>query len=886
MEPNRNILGILEEKAVLDGHGVCFIDAMDAYAEVSWQQVRVRSLLLALAWREKGVERGDAVAVDMANCPEFIYALLASAYGGQELVALNVRLTAAEKRERLASLANGLPGAGRALRVHTARDIAGLITKHQGKDPIRLREFARTGERLFVGDSPAFVMFTSGTQGKPKAARLRWDNILGAAAASNLALGVEVTSRWQLTLPLYHVGGLQILIRSLLAGSPFLLYGKFDAEQVLRDAKAYGCTHVSVVDKMLQDMFACPVSELLGRYRCVLLGGSAPNPHLIEEAVRQGVNVVTSYGMTETCSHIAWAPAQEADRGMLLLPGYRAIVLDADSRGYGKLAVAGPGVFHGYANAPSPFTADGYFVTGDSAKLADGRLLVAERTSDMFVSGGENVYPEEIRGKLLQVPGVTEACVFGAEDPEWGQRPVAFVEMAQAARSPGFNSRIAARDVAAALSAQLARIYQPREIYVLPVLPRRGIGKVNRMALQRRYATRIDVVKVECWRTSQPFVGQMRTAKVRLRQRESLVVRLTDAEGRTGVGEDVAFDADWYLPETLEQDLPVIEKTLAPLLLEHVLLHPSEASALFACSANAVRHPLACAALESAVWDLFGKTVGRSIRSLIGGEDGVRNPATLEKLPEGWVPGGAVIGIKSLSDTLEAVRKAQAFGYPRVKLKVKPGHDLKIVRAVRAEFPRMSIILDANQSYDEGDLDALRALAAEGIDCMEEPLDPAKKPAVGPQDLHARLARLQRELRCPIALDESWTSAAQLEKILAAHPDLRCVVVKIAKFGGVQPALDFCSRARERGVGFWLGGMYDTGVSKRLHAAFGTLSGCILPGDISDTANYFEVDICIPPLVLEDGALEVNPQGHETGLGCELDEQALERIAFDYRVFE
>ncbi|WP_283169938.1 o-succinylbenzoate synthase [Curtanaerobium respiraculi] len=890
-ERSLNILESLEACATLRAAEPCFIDATRQYRSVSWERARSCALRLARAWHREGFNRGDRIPIDMANGAALVYAVLAAAYGGFCLVMLNVRLMESEKEDRLRDIAAPQrtvgDGAGAVSHPFTEGDAIAAIRTSSFSSASQEMIFAHACIHDFDDDVPAVVMFTSGTSGKPKAAALTWSNFTGASRASNRVLGVSAHARWQLTLPMYHVGGLQIVVRALLSQTAFILYRAFDPQTILRDGRAYGCTHISVVDKMLQDMLAAPeAAALLPRYKCVLLGGAAPNAAMLRKAQDLGAAVVVSYGMTETCSHIACSPVVGADEGMRLLPGYRAIVLDPDERGFGRLAVAGPGVFGGYLNARADFTADGYFITGDRGKIEDGRLVVAERTGDMFVSGGENVYPEEIRRKLLQIPDVTEAFVFGAEDIRWGRRPIAFVEMAQAAKAPGFDRVLAAEHVAESARARMARIYQPREVYVFDDLPRKGIGKVNRAALLRRYASHIAISRIEVWRIKLPFIHPVKTAKTLLKERESLIIRITDSAGRTGIGEDVAFATDWYLPETISDDMRVIERVLAPELLKHSFWKPEEVSMLFSRLSQTIRHPLACAALESAVWDLYGKMTGRSIRSLIGGRDAVDDGTCLHALPEGWVPGGVVVGIEGVTRMLDKVSQAVDSGYARVKLKVAPGHDVETVRAVRRRFPHLLITVDANQSYTESDLDTLKALDAEGIACIEEPLDPRRPPQVGPRGLHARLTRIQRELSCPIALDESWTTAAELESVLEAYPDLRCVVVKVAKFGGIGPALDFCSQARGRGIDFWLGGMFETGVGKRLAGAFAALPGATLPGDINPTSGYFPMDICLPPFDLTDGSLEVNPTGYEAGLGCELDEETLERVAFTHQVFE
>ena len=570
--------------------------------------------------------------------------------------------------------------------------------------------------------------------------------------------------------------------------------------------------------------------------------------------------------------------------GLRLLPGYEARIVDPDAQGFGRLAVKGPGVFEGYLNARAAHTVDGFFLTGDTAALAAGRLYVKERTTDMFVSGGENVYPAEIRDKLVRVPGVAEAYVFGAPDAVWGRRPIAFVERERPA-APQRTEPVApqqfAATVRASLSTRLSKLYQPRCLFVLDEFPRTGIGKIDRAALQARYEQRIEVVRVTLHRIRLPFLQPFKTAKGVLRDRESVIVEVEDHAGRTGLGECVAFPTDWYLPETLDQDVRVLKEVLAPLVLNEAYLHPSEASASFAACAEAAAFPLAQGALEPALWDLYGKIVGKPLWQLIGGAV----PHGGAAAGQASVPAGAVVGMGAAADTVAAVRRCVEAGYRRVKLKVAPGGSLSSVQAVREAYPRLMITLDANQSFAEHDLEELRALDACGPAWIEEPLDPHRLPGVGPTDLFDRLARLQRSLHTPICLDESIARPADLARALQ-HPELGCYALKIAKMGGVQPALDFLRLAQVRGLGVWMGGMYDTGVSKRLHAAFETLPGIDAPGDVGATARYFAVDVTDPPYTAERGRVTLNRTGHPNGLGCDLNRSSLADVLVDRTVIE
>ena len=338
-------------------------------------------------------------------------------------------------------------------------------------------------------DKTAVVMFTSGTTGKPKAAALSWENLLTSACESNESLSCDTCSMWQASLPLYHVGGLQVVLRSVVAGCPFILYERFDAFKILKDASTFGATHVSVVDKMLREMLAldrCDQDSYMKQYSCILLGGSAPNHQTLSIATEHGARVFASYGMTETSSQIANMLVNDEFTGGLALIGQtRAKVLDPDENGVGQLAVKSKCVVSSYLNANISITEDGYFVTGDTARIENGLLYVAERLDDMFISGGENVYPSEIENVLKRVKGVSDCFVFGRPDEKWGRRPVALLETKGDARSTEQRARESA-DVL------LSPINRPDILIAVEELPRMGIGKLDRAAAKALFEDQLS----------------------------------------------------------------------------------------------------------------------------------------------------------------------------------------------------------------------------------------------------------------------------------------------------------------------------------------------------------------------------------------------------------
>lgn len=947
------MIGVFENMVRLNPQRTCFsyVDKDGNIEALSYRETRMIAAGLASLLRRRGVALGDAVAVDLPNQPACVFLLLAAAYGGFTLVTLNNRLTDAEKQARLLDLqrsrafnvaytvdesnvanlirtvandATGTaeaagPGHAQRTSFYARTSIAtaearstralGRAGRSRGAAARRREDearqdalesvihFAERGAHVFDRGATAVVMFTSGTTGRSKAVPLTWENLCGSAAVSNASLNRHGEGLWQIALPLYHVGGLQMVVRSLLNANPFILYQRFDAERVLADAARRGATHISVVDKMLQDMLASSHASGVGRYECILLGGGPLNAQTLGRALAMRARVYASYGMTETASQIANSLVTHGfTGGMSLLEGYEARVVDAGPDGFGRLAVRGPGLFGGYLNARAAYTADGFFLTGDTAAIApDGKLYVKERTDDMFISGGENVYPAEIREKLLRVPGVADAYIFGAPDDTWGRRPVGFIERGNAAapatggpagiaagvagqRARTLSDRRFAQEIAQVAAPQLSRMYQPKHLFALPRFPRTGIGKVDRAALRRLYEQRIEIKRVNLYRIRLPFRKPFATAKGTLSFRESLLVEVVDHAGRTGLGECVSFPTDWYLPEVLDQDIRILREQLIPLVLNTVLLHPSEADGLFAACPGANELPMGRGALEPALWDLYGKVVGQPLWQLIGGQ-----------APEGAdavaVPAGAAIPVGPVAETVAAAQRCVDAGYTRVKLKVTPGMAYFSAQAVRKAFPDLVISLDANQSFTEHDIEELRNLDELDIAWIEEPLDPRRPVASGPHDLFARLAQLQRRIKTPVCLDESIVSARDLARVLK-HPELKCFALKIGKFGGIEPALQFVHMAQARGMRVWMGGMYDTGVSRRMHAAFETLSGVSDAGDIGATSRYFDTDVTNPPYTVERGQVTLTRRGHEFGLGCELDRAALSHVLIDQESFE
>ena len=339
--------------------------------------------------------------------------------------------------------------------------------------------------------APTAILYTSGTTGRPKGAILTWANVLASAAAWESALDPRPTDRWLLTLATHHVAGLQTLLRPVLAGVPLVLAGEgFDADRVARLVVEERISHLSVVAATLRRLLdATPPGGWPATLRSVLLGGGPTPPALVLRALRAGLPVVPSYGMTETASGVAALPTAEVvahpgSAGRALAGAEIRVLVDdraADPGEAGEIVVRGAMVFAGYvgdADATARALRDGWLRTGDAGTLdADGLLTVIDRRDDLLVSGGENVYPAEVEAALLEHPAIVDAGVVGVPDARWGAVPLAAV-VTDDGPAPS------AAEVRAFVAARLAPHKVPARVVRVPALPRTAGGKLRRAELR------------------------------------------------------------------------------------------------------------------------------------------------------------------------------------------------------------------------------------------------------------------------------------------------------------------------------------------------------------------------------------------------------------------
>jgi O-succinylbenzoic acid--CoA ligase len=449
----------------------------------------------AAGLRRRGVQPGDVVAGLLGNGLAFVELVHAVDRCAATLLPLNAWLTPRELCFQLGdSGARTLlyDGDSLAERARTTADMA------PGLEVVAWPEIL-DGSARRVGDTdtptvdlgdPLAILYTSGTTGRPKGVFLSRANFLWSAVSSAFHLGVDAGDRWLACMPLFHVGGLSILIRCVLYGNAAVVHERFDAPAVSRALDADDITHVSLTATMLRRLLelrdARPIPQ---RLRCVLIGGGPCPRALLERARDRGLPVAPTYGLTEATAQVATRPPSQSDgvdAPLTPLLGTELRIVDADGADVpagseGEIWVRGPTVMSGYVREPEPGDTalrDGWLRTGDVGMLdAAGRLHVFDRRSDLIVSGGANVYPAEVEAALLEHPAVEEVGVAGVPDAEFGKRPVAWWRSRTGVDVPSDSA------LQAFCRERLAGYKVPVAFHRVEALPRNEAGKLLRHRL-------------------------------------------------------------------------------------------------------------------------------------------------------------------------------------------------------------------------------------------------------------------------------------------------------------------------------------------------------------------------------------------------------------------
>ncbi len=445
---------------------------------------------------ELGVSSGERVATLSKNCAEMLLLQLASARAGSIFVPLNWRLAAPE----IAALTED---ASPALLFHgdefAAPDSAsrtmpiaviGGLGKVGAKPPAEARS---------AFDAVSTLLYTSGTSGRPKGVMLSEENIFWGC--NNFICGNDVSmhSVFLCDMPLFHTAGLLAASRvPLQAGGTVLVSTGFDAPTTLRRLmdRQLKVTHYFSVPQMAAWIWNEPEfdAEALRSLACWAIGG-APNPKAnAERFINAGIRIADGFGMSETCSAFGMPPHDPEvllEKAGSCGPAFLAIetrIVDANGSDLpvgevGELWLRGPSITRGYWNQPEATKAafsDGWFKTGDAGKLdADDFLFVVDRKKDMFISGGENVYPAEVEAVIAEIDAVAEVAVIGVADERWGEVGRVYIV-------PVATASVTGDEVLAHCSERLAKFKVPKTAVVTDTLPRTASGKIKKHILRER----------------------------------------------------------------------------------------------------------------------------------------------------------------------------------------------------------------------------------------------------------------------------------------------------------------------------------------------------------------------------------------------------------------
>ncbi len=361
----------------------------------------------------------------------------------------------------------------------------------------------------------------------------------------------------------------------------------------------------------------------------------------------------------------------------------------------------------------------------------------------------------------------------------------------------------------------------------------------------------MKIEQIEIHHLRMPLKSAFETSFGRSVTRDCLFLRVY-ADGIEGFGECAADYDPGYSSETAGTSWYILQEFIFPKVIGMDFSHPADFQE---CVANVRGHRMAKAALEMALWDIYGKQNNQSLKNLLNG--------TKER-----VEVGVSVGIQKDPTTLvKTVEKYLEDGYQRIKIKIKPGRDIEDAKAVRSAFPLIRLQVDANSAYTLKDAQRLIPLDELNLLLIEQPLDE--------EDLWDH-HKLQKMLRTPICLDESILSLQHARQALEMQ-SCRVINIKAGRVGGLSEGKKIHDYCYQQSVPVWCGGMLETGVGRASNLALASLPGFTLPGDISATDRYYDEDITNERFILNaDSTIDV-PSG--VGLGITINEKAISKYS-------
>jgi fatty-acyl-CoA synthase len=502
----------------------------------TWRELERRVAALAGALSRRGVGFGDRVLILMLNRTEFIESFLAANLIGAIAVPVNFRMTPPEIAFLVSDCEAGvvitepvLAGVATAVRDLDATlatvIVAGAATDDDvlGYEDVLTEDGAAPPTVDVPNDSPALIMYTSGTTGRPKGAVLTHTNIAGQAMTFLFTNGADLNHDVGfIGVPLFHIAGIGNMIPGLLLGRPTVLYplGAFDPDALLEVLQAEQVTGIFLVPAQWQAVCAAQRANPRDLKLRVLSWGAAPASDTLLRDMAEtfpGTQILAAFGQTEMSPVTCMLLGEDAIRKLgsvgKVIPTVSARIVDDEMNDVpigqvGEIVYRAPTLMAGYWNNPKA-TAEafhgGWFHSGDLVRQDDeGYIWVVDRKKDMIISGGENIYCAEVENVLAAHPSIVEVAVIGRSDERWGEVPVAVVALGAAPKSAFTLS-----DLEEFLSKRLARYKHPKVLEIVDALPRNPAGKVLKTELRARYAHGASTDSGETTSASTPSVAPM-----------------------------------------------------------------------------------------------------------------------------------------------------------------------------------------------------------------------------------------------------------------------------------------------------------------------------------------------------------------------------------------
>ncbi|KRN78851.1 o-succinylbenzoate--CoA ligase [Fructilactobacillus lindneri] len=458
-----------------------------SFKQQSWNFTELKQQVIKVCNHLVGsnIQKLQRVAILGNNTPQLYFTILALQQLGIEIVFINKNLALPEIHYQLQDAQISL--------LIYADEFQNKLQKLASVTLISLNNLmrAKTSDAAdfikseFDLNQVTSIMYTSGTTGKPKGVLQTYRNHWSSAIGANLNLPVTAKDTWICAVPLFHISGFSIMMRSLIYGMSVRLYDHFDEESINHDLITGVGTIISVVPYMLKKLLSKKSEPYSSYFSYMLLGGGEIDIATLQACRDEQINVIQSYGMTETASQVvALNPIDAINKiGSVGKPLFPVSLKIADSialNQVGQVLLKAANISPGYLNETNhnQFTSEGWFKTGDLGYLdSDGFLYLKSRLSELIISGGENIYPREVENVINQFPGIVESAVIGKQNSTWGSVPVAFIVT---------NKVINLQQLSDYLTSKMAKYKVPKQFILIDELPKTNNGKIRRKLLQSK----------------------------------------------------------------------------------------------------------------------------------------------------------------------------------------------------------------------------------------------------------------------------------------------------------------------------------------------------------------------------------------------------------------